>query len=178
MGLFNDPNEQKRRENLRILEDKRLAFAQRLQREGFAPETMALFSTERGGLIGLCRHQGRVGLIVGPDFGADGDFTLEQYDALPVRFEEYFEKSEGMGGIFGMGKRGAVGFYVIAQRPDGELAIPCVMNKNSAAVFSLKKNPLLSVRRRRGDAHVVWDLPPVEKRRLSEMERLVRGILG
>ena len=42
----------------------------------------------------------------------------------------------------------------------------------------MKKNPLLDPRRRRGDANVVWDLPPVDRHRLRALERVVREILG
>ena len=178
MSLFNDPKELERKEKLRQLEDKRLRFAERLQRDGFAPERMIICSGERGGMYGLCRESGQVCLIVGPDFGGEGEFVLERYDHLPARWEDYFEKSEGMGGFLGLGKRGAVGFRLIVERQDGELAIPYVSGLNCAAVYPLKKNPLLSVRRRRGDANVVWDLPPVDKRSLRKMERMVREILG
>ena len=178
MSLFNDPKELERKEKLRQLEDKRLRFAEGLQRDGFAPEKMLICSGERGGLFGLCREGGRVCLILGPDFGGEGEFVLERFDRLPARMEDYFEKSEGMGGFMGLGKRGAVGFRLIVERRDGELAIPYVSGLNCAAVYPLKKNPLLSVRRRRGDANVVWDLPPVDKRSLRKMERMVREILG
>lgn len=178
MSLFNDPKELERKEKLRLLEDKRMRFAEQMQRDGFAPERMLICSGERGGLFGLCREGGQVCLIVGPDFGGEGEFVLERYDHLPARFEEYFEKSEGMGGFLGLGKRGAVGFHVIAERPDGELTIPYVSNVNCAAEYPLRKNPLLSAKRRRGDANVVWDLPPVDKRRLKDLERTVREILG
>ena len=178
MSLFNDPKELERKEKLRQLEDKRLRFAERLQRDGFAPERMIICSGERGGMYGLCRESGQVCLIVGPDFGGEGEFVLERYDHLPARWEDYFEKSEGMGGFLGLGKRGAVGFRLIVERLDSELPVPYVYGLNCAAVYPLKKNPLLSVRRRRGDANVVWDLPPVDKRSLREMERMVREILG
>ena len=178
MSLFNDPKELERKEKLRQLEDKRLRFAEGLQRDGFAPEKMLICSGERGGLFGLCREGGRVCLILGPDFGGEGEFVLERFDRLPARMEDYFEKSEGMGGFMGLGKRGAVGFRLIVERQDGELAIPYVSGLNCAAVYPLKKNPLLSVKRRRGDATVVWDLPPVDKRSLRMLERLVREILG
>ena len=178
MSLFENPKEQERKEKLRQLEDKRLRFAQQMQRDGFAPETMLICSGERGGLFGLCREGGRVCLILGPDFGGEGEFVLERFDRLPARMEDYFEKSEGMGGFMGLGKRGAVGFRLIVERQDGELAIPYVSGLNCAAVYPLKKNPLLSVKRRRGDANVVWDLPPVDKRSLRMLERLVREILG
>ena len=178
MSLFNDPKELERKETLRQLEDKRLRFAEGLQRDGFAPEKMLICSGERGGLFGLCREGGRVCLILGPDFGGEGEFVLERFDRLPARMEDYFEKSEGMGGFMGLGKRGAVGFRLIVERRDGELAIPYVSGLNCAAVYPLKKNPLLSVKRRRGDANVVWDLPPVDKRSLRMLERLVREILG
>ena len=178
MSLFNDPKELERKEKLRQLEDKRLRFAEQQQRSGFAPEKMIICSGERGGLYGLCREGGQVCLILGPDFGGEGEFVLERFDRLPARMEDYYEKPEGMGGFLGLGKRGQQGFRLIVERPEGELAIPYVYGLNCAAVYPLKKNPLLSVKRRRGDANVVWDLPPVDKHRVRELERLIREILG
>lgn len=178
MSLFENPREQERKEKLRQLEDKRMRFAQQMQRDGFAPETMLICSGERGGLFGLCREGGQVCLIVGPDFGGEGEFTLERFDRLPARTEDYFEKSEGMGGFMGLGKKGQQGFRLIVERPDGEVAIPYVSGLNCAAVYPMKKNPLLDPRRRRGDANVVWDLPPVDRHRLRALERVVREILG
>ena len=178
MALFQSENEIARKRKLKELEDKRLRFAERMQQEGFAPERMLLLSTEKGGLAGLCRDRGQVCLIVGPDFGGEGEFTLERFDRLPARTEDYFEKSEGMGGFMGLGKKGQQGFRLIVERPDGEVVIPYVSGLNCAAVYPMKKNPLLDPRRRRGDANVVWDLPPVDRHRLRALERVVREILG
>lgn len=178
MGLFHDSAEDLRKQRLKELEDKRLRFAQRMQQEGFAPAHMLLASTERGGVIGLCRDGEEICLIVGPDFGGDGDFCLERYDRLPARREDFFQASEGMGGILGFGKRGATGFYLIVDRGGIELSIPFITNINAASEYRLAKNPLLSPKRRRGDANIVWDMQPIDKRRLPDLERSIDKIFG
>lgn len=172
MGLFSDPNEAVRKENLKKLEDKRLRFAETCAKDGFAPESMLLIATERGGLAGLCRDKSETCLIVGPDFGGEGEFVLERYDKLPARREEFFQAAEGMGGIFGFGKKGATGYYLIVDREDGELRIPVIANKGS--VMECKaKNPLLSTKRRRGDANVVWDMRPIEKGMMKKLDTTI-----
>jgi len=79
MGLFSDPNEAKRKANLKDMEDKRLRFAEKCRDEGFAPERMLLVSSEKGGVIGLSRVGARIALVSGQDFGGEGDFVLEFY---------------------------------------------------------------------------------------------------
>lgn len=178
MGLFSDPNEAIRKENLKNMEDKRLRFAEKCAKEGFAPESMLLLASGRGGLTGLCRDKGKLCLIVGPDFGGEGEFVLEQYDKLTSRREEFFEAAEGMGGIFGFGKKGAAGFHLIVERRDGsELSIPVIANKGSF-MECRAKNPLLSTKRRRGDANVVWDMRPIEKGMMKKLETTLNEILG
>ena len=176
MGLFNDENERVRKQKLKELEDKRLRFAESMQRGGFAPERMLLVSTERGGFVGFCRDGKGMCLIVGPDFGSDDDFALERYDALVTRREDFFQPAEGLGGAFGFGRKGAVGFHLIVDRGGVELAVPFIVNQNSAMICG-KRNPLLSVKRRRGDANLVWDMQPMDKRLLEKAERELRAIL-
>lgn len=178
MGLFNDAGESERRARLKMMEDARLEFAEAMAKGGFRPEKMLLVSNERGGLVGLCRDGGALCRIVGPDFGVPGSFTLERDPAPEYRREEFFEASEGMGGFLGIGKKGAKGFYLIFNRDGVELSIPFIVNRNSAAAFSYRRNPLLSVKRRRGDANVVWDLQPLDKSTLPKVERTLDEILS
>ena len=49
MGIFNSAEDIERKANLKKLEDKRVALAQRLAREGFAPERMIFAQLENGG---------------------------------------------------------------------------------------------------------------------------------
>lgn len=177
MGIFNDADEAKRRANLKAMEDKRMRFAERMQAEGFAPEKMVLASTERGGVIGVCSAGGQACLVLGPDFGGEGEFALERYDRLPVRFEEYFEESTGLGGFLGFGRKGAAGFLAVVDRGGVELSIPFIVNKNCALLCAGGKNPLLRARRRRGDANVVWEFPPVEKKSLPRFREALREML-
>lgn len=163
MGLFNDADEQARKANLKALEDKRVAFAQRLAREGFAPERMLLSMTDKGGYVGLCRHEGKYWLVISPDFGSDGEFELEQMDALDYHIEKVDVKGEGMGGIFGFGKRPQRGLeYVIARPNGGETHMSFVSSRNSWLECRLAKNPLLKTQRRRGNANVAWDMKPID----------------
>ena len=177
MGFFSGPEEDARRRKLTDMENKRLAFAGERARAGFAPERMLLLSTERGNLLGICRDGGALCLIVGPELGAEDDFVLWRLEHSRVRREEVIEPATGLGGALGFGTRGAFGFVCTICADEGEFALPVVAHRGGALVCG-KKNPLLSVKRRRGDANVVWDIPPIERRRLDEIERELRELLG
>lgn len=164
MGLFDSAEEQARKENLKKLEDKRLAFAEDLAKRGFAPERMLFAQNDNGGFTALSRYKGQYWLIVSPGFGADDDFALEAYDALDYRVEEVHVKAEGMGGIFGFGKKAEDGAeYIIARGDGGEARMPFVAGRGSWLDCKLAKNPLLKTKRRRGDANVVWDMKPLDR---------------
>ena len=163
MAIFNNAEELERRAKLKALEDKRVAFAQQMAREGFAPEKMLFAQTMNGGYAGLCRFEGQYCLIVSPGFGTDEDFVIERYDELQYRREEVRKKAEGFGGIFGFGKKAQVGAEYIITRADGsELTMPFVGSLNGWMECSLAKNPLLKTQRRRGDANVAWDMRPLD----------------
>ena len=158
MGLFNSPEDFERKKNLKKLEDKRLAFAQLMARDGFAPESMLFSQLENGGFSAICRVNGRFCLILSPGFGTDEDYVVEYYDALDYTVQNIHIKAEGMGGIFGFGKKGQSGVEYIVRRADGsEARFPFVSGRNCWLETTLAKNPLLKTQRRRGDANVVWD---------------------
>ena len=177
MGFFIGPEEDASRRNLTDMENKRLAFAGEMARVGFAPERMLLLSTERGNLLGICRDGGALCLIVGPELGAEDDFVLWRLEHSRVRREEVIEPATGLGGALGFGTKGAFGFVCTICADEGEFALPVVAHRGGALVCG-KKNPLLSTKRRRGDANVVWDIPPIERRRLGEIQRALRELLG
>lgn len=177
MGFFSGPEEAARRRKLTDMENKRLAFAGEMARVGFAPERMLLLSTERGNLLGICRDGGALCLIVGPELGSEDDFVLWRLERSRVRREEVIEPATGLGGALGFGTKGAFGFVCTICADEGEFALPVVAHRGGALVCG-KKNPLLSIKRRRGDANVVWDIPPIERRRLHEIERELRELLG
>ena len=64
MGLFNSQEDIERKEKLKKLEDKRVAMAQRMAREGFAPEKMLFAQMENGGFTAICRFDSRFWLVV------------------------------------------------------------------------------------------------------------------
>ena len=163
MGLFDSAEEQARKANLKKLEDKRVAFAQALARQGFAPEEMLFAQNENGGFTALSQYKGKYWLIVSPGFGGDEDFVLESYDQLNWRVEDVHVKSTGMGGIFGFGKKAELGReYVILRHDGSEARMPFVSGRNNWLLATLAKNPLLKTQRRRGDANLVWDMRPLD----------------
>lgn len=180
MGLFNDPAEMERKEKLKALEDKRVAFAEKLAKEGFAPEKMFFVQTGNGSFVSLSVFKGQRCLVIGPGFGTDEDFVLEKFDAMTVRKDDVFVASEGLAGAFGFGKKGEAGTEYIITRIDGsELSLPVVCGRNSwMECSSAKKNPLLDVKRRRGNANIVWDMRPVEKRHLKTLLALADSYMG
>lgn len=179
MGLFSDPNEAVRKENLKKLEDKRLEFALRMEREGFAPEKMLFAQTENGGFVAISIFEGQRCLIISPGFGTDENFVLELQEALKVRCEEVRVKSEGLAGAFGLGKRGEIGMEFFIERADGsEVKMPFVAGRNSWMECARDKNPLLKPKRRRGNGNVVWEMRPIEKNQVQSLIRLAEQYLG
>lgn len=179
MSFFSDPGEAERREKLKALEDKRLAFAQMLANRGFQPVRMLFAQTENGGFTAIARFGGKQWLVVSPGLGTDEDFYLEIAERFAFRREEVLVKSEGMGGMLGFGKKGERGTdYVIARADGGEAHLPFVFGRSCWGEFALKKNPLLSARRRRGNANIVWDLKPVDNAELNKIRELADGYLG
>lgn len=179
MGLFRDPAETERKNKLKALEDKRVAFAAKLAAESFAPEKMFFVQTANGGFVAVSSFKNQRCLIIAPGFGTDEDFVLERHDVLNVRKEDVFVASEGLAGAFGLGKKGEAGIEYIITRLDGsELSLPVVCGRNSWMECTAKKNPLLDVKRRRGNTNIVWDMRPVEKRYLDSILKMADEYLG
>lgn len=179
MGLFSDPGEAERREKLRQLEDKRVAFAQELANRGFKPERMLFAQTENGGFTAIARFGGKQWLVVSPGLGTDEEYRLEVRERFEFRREEILIKSEGMGGMLGFGKKGERGTdFIIALENGGEAHLPFVFGRTCWAEFLLKRNPLLSVKRRRGNANLVWDLRPVDNAELDKITALAEEYLA
>ena len=167
MGLFSDPSDIERKQKLKALEDKREAFAKSLSERSFRPERMLFAQLQNGGFVAFCNFEGRQWLIVAPAFGSDEEFIIESSPRFPLRREEVRVQSEGMGGIFGLGKKGERGTEYVFTLADGsEVRMPFVFGRNGWGEFPLKKNPLLDTRRRRGDANIVWELRPIDNNAL------------
>ena len=172
MAFLDNDNEKIRKERLKSLEDRRLAFAEKLDRQGFKPERMLFCTAENGSFAALARMGQKYAVVTSPIFNEDGgDFALHLLDEINFRKEELFIKAEGMGGIFGFGKKGATGFAIIITLPDeSEVTLDFMAGRNSFIETKLKNNPLLSLKRRRGDANIMWDMKPIERTHLSKIE--------
>lgn len=171
MPLFDNNAEKQRKENLRLLEDRRVLFAAKLEKMNFKPERMLFCSCEDGSFTALARHNGKYAVVVGPAFGSDNDFIIDVQDALQVEREDVFEKGTGLNGAFGFGTKGAKGFNLFFTLSNGSVAkMPVVAGRTSWLECPLKKNPLIKTKRRRGDANLIWDLMPIEPGVLSKIE--------
>ena len=163
MPLFDTEGEKKRKENLKNLEDKRVRFAEELEKQGFKPERMLFCANEIGSFVALSRYQGRYAVVISPVFGQEGDFRLVMMDQLDYRREDVYEKGTGLNGMFGFGRKGAKGVNIVITMPDGSEETMCVVaGRTSYLETNLKKNPLLKTKRRRGDANIIWDFVPFE----------------
>lgn len=171
MPLFDQNAEKQRKENLKKLEDRRVRFAEKLEKMNFNPERMIFCSAEDGSFTALSRINGKYAVIIAPAFGSDNDFVLDIQDKLQMEREDIFEKGTGLNGAFGFGTKGAKGFKLHITLSDGSVAcLDVVAGRTSWLEAPLKKNPLLKTKRRRGDANVIWDLMPIEPGVLSKIE--------
>lgn len=177
MPLFDTNAEKLRKQNLKNMEDKRLQFAQELDRMGFAPERMLFCSSEAGNFVALSKWNGKYAVIISPTFGQEGDFVLELHDELQYEKEDVFQKGTGLNGAFGFGTKGAKGFNLHITLKNGEtVAMQVVAGRTSfLEVKQKKKNPLLSTKRRRGDANIVWDLMPIEPGGLTKLTETIEN---
>lgn len=163
MKLFDAEGEKMRKQNLKNLEDKRVRFAEELNKQGFKPEKMLFCSNEKGSFVALARWNGMYAVVVSPIFGQEGDFKIEFHKELKFRREDFFEKGTGLNGMFGFGRKGAKGVNIIIEMQDGSEEVLCaIAGRTSYLETNLKKNPLLNTRRRRGDANIIWDFVPFE----------------
>ena len=173
MGIFDNAEELERKEKLRKLEDKRLAFAQELEKQGFAPEKMLFAQSDKGGFVAFSRDKGQYALVTapGPNYVDEEDFRLIRMDALNVRRDEIHVASEGMGGIFGFGKKAQIGVEYVFNLPDGgEVRMPFVGGRNGWMERERKKNPLLSTKRRKRNDNLSWEMSPLDS---SNMKRVL-----
>ena len=177
MPLFDTAAEKLRKENLKNMEDKRLRFAEELDRMGFKPERMLLCSSEAGNFVALSKWNGKYAVIVSPVFGQDGDFSLELHDELQYEKEDVYQKGTGLNGAFGFGTKGAKGFNLHITLKSGEVAVLQVVAGRTSflEIKQAKKNPLLATKRRRGNANIVWDLMPIEPGGLSKLTETIEN---
>lgn len=174
MPLFNSDAERQRKENLKTLEDRRLRFAEQLDKQGICPERMFFCSREDGSFAALARHEGRFVLIDSPKFGTDADFSIDIQDAPKYEYEEVFIQGSGLNGAFGFGEKGAKGFNLSVVNSDGlSVVVPVVSGRNSWLEAAYRKNPLLKLKRRRGDANVMWDFAPIEPGHVKKIKALL-----
>lgn len=174
MPLFDRDAEKQRKDNLKSLEDRRVRFAEALEKKGFQPERMFFCSSEEGRFVALARHGRQYAIVVSPKFGDAGDFIFDVQDALHYEREEVFEKGSGLNGAFGFGKKGAKGFNLLFTLSDGsQIQMPVVAGRTSWLEAPLKKNPLIKTKRRRGDANIVWDLMPIDAAQLTKIEEML-----
>ena len=179
MGLFSGPEEQERKARLKSFEDKRVAFAEKLERQGFKPDKMLFAQSDNGGFVAVCRFEGKLWLIASPGFGTEEDYVLAPFDVSNVRREEVLVKSEGMGGILGFGKKGQHGVeYFVRLENGAEVSVPFVFGRNGWAEYPLNKNPLLKTKRRRGDANIVWELRPLDNAELNKVTAIAESYFG
>lgn len=176
MPLFDRDAENLRKQNLKNLEDRRVRFAEELEKKGFRPERMFFCSSENGSFVALARHNDQCAVIVGPVFGTDEDFIFDLQESLEYSREDIFEKGTGLNGAFGFGKKGAKGFRLLIRLSDGrQVPMDVVAGRTSWIEVPYKKNPLIKTRRRRGDANVLWDLMPIDPGHLDKIEAALKN---
>ncbi len=169
MALFDNTQEKQRKQNLMELENKRLAFARRLQEMGVQSDR-AIYAQAGGGFHGIAISGAQICYITGPAPGEDADFTVQVYPRVAINTEEILIPSEGMGGILGFGKRGGIGYKLNFVFPDGSVGdLEIISGLNCIFEHDKGGDPLFDAKRRRGDANFVWEFRPVDQSRVKQV---------
>ncbi len=149
-----------RRGQLRTLEDKRLAFAEKVRGEGFDPE-FSIYIQRAGGFWGLAVNGDERCVLYGPQPDEDADFRVERYPrgALTVGLLPAVIESSGLGGAFGLGQKGGEGKTLVVITPQGvRIEMTLLSSIGAYLETNRKSNELISLRRARSDANFVWRL--------------------
>lgn len=171
MALFDREKERQRKLSLKLLEDKRLAFAEQMQKQRVSIEC-ALLALVDGGFRGLAISNERPYLLIGPG-PLDEDVPFEMLDltGAQMRFDPFIIPSDGMGGMLGFGKKGGRGYQLMIEPKDGEPisiqfvpALAGVLEVPNGAHFGL-----LNTKRRRGDSNFAWDFSFIEPHKMDEI---------
>ena len=120
MAWMQSEADQARTRDLQALEIKRADFARRLLKRGLLFE-QALFVQQGGGFSGIAVFHDTLYLITGPaPADTDSDFTCRHLPNPNCKFLPFVIDGEGMMGVFGMGKKGGVGYKLQIDQNDGE----------------------------------------------------------
>ena len=170
-----------RKQALKALEDKRLAFANELTQAGFRPETACFSTLPMGGFGGAALCGGRLFLLRGPGpYEEEGAFAWEAPASVTYTTEPVDVPSEGMGGLAGFGKAARRGEELTIRADSGsEWHIRIVSNESCLLVCPRMKCRLTSVKRRHGDSNFATDFRPVDDKdfrvTLPELKKLLDG---
>ena len=177
MAFFDNASEKLRKQNLKTLEDKRIAFAKRVNGMNLTPDFM-LYSQNGGGFTGMGMSGKKYIYITGPAPAEEADFSIMAYDHVDIQTREILIESEGMGGMFGFGKKGGVGYVITLSFPDGmtgELSV--VSNQNCILEAARGKDSLFDEKRRHGNSNFVWEFRPLEDKRINAIvERFLKAM--
>jgi len=179
MGIFAPSNDAERKDNLKILEDKRVAFAKEFNKTGYKP-IYTLYVQYEGGFRGISKLENGFLVLFGPGPGSDEDFSFQFTPTLRAEFAEKVKRPEGMRGLLGYGKRGAYGYDMTLTLPDESTVVFDIMTGYTLYLKTgYAKDPLFKETRRRGNANIVWDFAPLDRKPLEKLrETLDKDING
>ena len=169
MGFFakNDPLTLQ----LIALEEKRAAFAARMNSEGFAP-LRTVYATRDGGFTGLADMGGRIALIYGPGPAEDKDFSVTYLEksGLNASLSDEYVKPTGMGGAFGFGTKPMGGFVISLTAPGAEPVRFSVMGNRDCCLETVAgRDRLFSEKQHKNGWNFAWLLNPVTPREAAAL---------
>lgn len=159
------------RATLQALEDKRLAFAVQARAQGFDPDR-SLYIQRAGGFWGLAINGNERCILYGPGPGESTDFRVDRYTrgTLTVGTIPAAVESTGLGGAFGLGRKGGAGYTIVLVTP-GNVRVEMTLLSDIGAFLEVgrKGNGLLSLTRTRGNANFVWKLKPATRAEVRDV---------
>lgn len=170
MGIYDNISEKQRKDSLALLEDKRVAFAKKLADMGLTPGR-ALYVQCGGGFHGVVLSSRGILYLTGPGpMEQEDDFTVSVHNGVELSYEEVHIASQGLGGIFGFGKKGGVGFKLTLSFPDGSTGeLELVSGQHTFMEVHKGKDPVFDQKRRRGFSNVVWEFKPLEPKHVQAL---------
>ena len=151
-----------------------MRFAEMLAQRGFEPERCLMVQKE-GGFAAVALQGGELFLLTGPAPRRGRGLYFPPRRPRPRLCGGYIHQVEGLGGILALARRAAWASNWSWCPRRATLWrwrwSPAWAHIWRSAREKRRKNALLSVKRRRGNANVVWDFAPIEREALEGLQK-------
>ncbi|MHB8062621.1 MAG: hypothetical protein ACYDG2_08315 [Ruminiclostridium sp.] len=156
--LFNYAALRLRKQQLKDLEQKRVKFAMDMKAQGVIPDRV-LYVQKNGGFTGIGIDKTTLYVLTGPAPDDEAPFGIQAYKNFNAYMEEIYVEEDGLGGMFGFGKKGGNGWRFIVSLPNDQIILEIIPNMTNILDVLAIDNRLFFIKEKQ-NYNFVFDMIP------------------